>query len=230
MSIGNRIYLKRPLVRECFLDELSQLPVANIADSIGRLCTMHPRINLYSDFEGINVGRAITVKNRAGDNLMVHAALDMAQKGDVIVISNDTGESYRAIMGEIMFTIALKKELAGIIIDGPIRDLAAVKQMNMPIYATGVNPGGPYKDGNGEVNTPISCGGIVVNPGDLIVMDMDGIAVIPFKDVEETIKRAKKQRIIDENKLVDAREGNNKRQWVNEKLKAINVEIIDDMY
>lgn len=110
-------------------------------------------------------GRALTIKTRSGDNLMLHKALNMAKPGDVIILSNDGGESYRSLIGEIMFTYLASRGAAGIIIDGPIRDIDAVRKMEMPIYATGTNPAGPYKEGPGEINVPISCGGISINPG-----------------------------------------------------------------
>lgn len=96
---------------------------------------------------------------------MLHKALNMAKPGDVIILSNDGGESYRSLIGEIMFTYLASRGAAGIIIDGPIRDIDAVRKMEMPIYATGTNPAGPYKEGPGEINVPISCGGISINPG-----------------------------------------------------------------
>ena len=148
---------------------------------MGRLVGMHPRIKLQSAPKNpINVGRALTIKTRSGDNLMLHKALNMAKPGDVIILSNDGGESYRSLIGEIMFTYLASRGAAGIIIDGPIRDIDAVRKMEMPIYATGTNPAGPYKEGPGEINVPISCGGISINPGDIIVMDEDGVIVIPL--------------------------------------------------
>lgn len=119
---------------------------------------------------------------------MLHQALNMAKPGDVLVVSNDGGEDYRSLIGEIMFTYLEGTGAAGIIIDGPIRDIDAVRQMKMPIYATGTNPAGPYKEGPGEINVPISCGGISVNPGDIIVMDLDGVIVIPLKEAETVLK------------------------------------------
>lgn len=231
MAIGNRVYLRKPEVKQEILEGFAGIPVANIADTMGRLCTMHPRIKLMSKpIEDSKVGRALTVKSRAGDNLMLHKALNIAKEGDVLIVSNDSGESYRALIGEIMFTLAAYKKLGGIIIDGPIRDIESVKKMDLPIYATGTNPGGPYKDGAGEVNTPISCGGISINPGDVIVMDSDGIVVVPLQDAEEVVSGIKEFHAMDAAKLEAAGNGTAKREWVEKKLEAINTEIIDDMY
>lgn len=192
MSIGNRIFLKKPEAPQELLDAFSTIPAANISDTMGRLVGMHPRIKLQSAPKNpINVGRALTIKTRSGDNLMLHKALNMAKPGDVIILSNDGGESYRSLIGEIMFTYLASRGAAGIIIDGPIRDIDAVRKMEMPIYATGTNPAGPYKEGPGEINVPISCGGISINPGDIIVMDEDGVIVIPLQEAETVLKNAR---------------------------------------
>ena len=228
MSIGNRIILKKPEAPEELLKAFSTIPCANISDTMGRLVGMHPRIKLQSAPKNpINVGRALTIKTRSGDNLMLHKALNMAKPGDVIVLSNDGGESYRSLIGEIMFTVLASKGAAGIIIDGPIRDIDAVRQMEMPIYATGTNPAGPYKEGPGEINVPISCGGISVNPGDIIVMDQDGVIVIPLQEAETVLKNARAFQEKDEAKLLAAQEGRANRDWVDALIKKKDVEILD---
>ena len=228
MSIGNRIFLKKPEAPQELLDAYSTIPAANISDTMGRLVGMHPRIKLQSDPKNpINVGRALTIKTRSGDNLMLHKALNMAKPGDVIILSNDGGESYRSLIGEIMFTYLASRGAAGIIIDGPIRDIDAVRKMEMPIYATGTNPAGPYKEGPGEINVPISCGGISINPGDIIVMDEDGVIVIPLQEAETVLKNARAFQEKDEAKLLAAQEGRAKREWVDALIEKKEVEILD---
>lgn len=228
MSIGNRIFLKKPEAPQELLDAFSTIPAANISDTMGRLVGMHPRIRLQSAPKNpINVGRALTIKTRSGDNLMLHKALNMAKPGDVIILSNDGGESYRSLIGEIMFTYLASRGAAGIIIDGPIRDIDAVRKMEMPIYATGTNPAGPYKEGPGEINVPISCGGISINPGDIIVMDEDGVIVIPLQEAETVLKNARAFQEKDEAKLLAAQEGRAKREWVDELIEKKGVEILD---
>ncbi|WP_307979019.1 RraA family protein [uncultured Acidaminococcus sp.] len=228
MSIGNRIFLKKPEAPQELLDAFSTIPAANISDTMGRLVGMHPRIKLQSAPKNpINVGRALTIKTRSGDNLMLHKALNMAKPGDVIILSNDGGESYRSLIGEIMFTYLASRGAAGIIIDGPIRDIDAVRKMEMPIYATGTNPAGPYKEGPGEINVPISCGGISINPGDIIVMDEDGVIVIPLQEAETVLKNARAFQKKDEAKLLAAQEGRAKREWVDALIEKKEVEILD---
>ncbi len=231
MSIGNRVFLKKPEAPQALLDAFSEIPAANISDTMGRLVGMHPRIKLQSNPDKpITAARALTIKTRSGDNLMLHQALNMAKPGDVLVVSNDGGEDYRSLIGEIMFTYLEGTGAAGIIIDGPIRDIDAVRQMKMPIYATGTNPAGPYKEGPGEINVPISCGGISVNPGDIIVMDLDGVIVIPLKEAETVLKNAQAFKEKDESKLKLTQEGRSNRDWVKDLIAKKQVEIIDDYY
>ena len=220
MSIGNRVFLRRPMPSQELLDGFAGLPAANIADTMGRSCA----------FQGIMVGPALTVKARAGDNLFLHQALDMAQPGDVIVLSNDE-DTTRSIMGEIMFTYAkYQKKLGGLVIDGPVRDVDALQEMDLPVYATGSTPGGPHKEGPGEVNVPIACGGISVHPGDIIVADADGIIVVPLKDAPEVLEAAKKFHEQDAAKVEAARNGTSNRAWVRKKLEEKKTEFIDGMY
>ncbi len=231
MTVGSRIYLKKCEDGLALAGEFAKIPTANIADTMGRSCALHPRIKLYSaPQQPVTAGIALTVKNRGGDNLLIHAALDMAKEGDVIIVSNEGGVDNRSLMGEIMFTYASYKKLTGLVLDGPIRDVDAAREMALPIYATGTTPGGPYKEGPGEVNVPISCGGISVNPGDIVVMDSDGVIIIPLKDAPEVLAAAQKLQANDEAKVIAAGNGTAKREWVGKKLAAKEIEIIDDMY
>jgi len=154
----------------------------------------------------------------------------MAQEGDVLVVSNE-GDNTRALMGEIMMALLYHtKKAAGIILDGPIRDIDEIGKWDFPVYATGTTPGGPYKEGPGEVNVPISCGEISVNPGDIILADPDGIIVIPRKDAPQILEDAKKFQAADETKLAAAKNGTSKREWVKKSLEAKGFEFIDDAY
>lgn len=212
------------------LDGFAGIPAANIADTMGRSCAMNPRIRLMSGARGTMVGPALTVKARAGDNLFIHQALDMSQPGDIIVVSNDEDQT-RSLMGEIMFTYAqYQRKLGGLVLDGPVRDSDALKEMSLPVYATGSTPGGPYKEGPGEINVPIACGGISVNPGDIIVADPDGIIVIPLKDAADVLQAAKKYHEQDAAKVEAARNGTSNRAWVAKTIQAKNVEILDQAY
>lgn len=230
MAIGNRIFLKRQMPDKELLEAFAQIPAANVADTMGRSCAMHPRIRLMSGFKGIVAGPALTVKARAGDNLFLHQALDMAQPGDIIVVSNEE-DVRRSLMGEIMFTYAeSQRKLGGLVLDGPVRDVEALREMSLPVYATGSTPGGPYKEGPGEINVPIACGGISVNPGDIILCDADGVIVIPLKDARAVLEASIKLHQQDAAKVKAAKEGTSYRAWVMKTLEAKNAEFIDDIY
>ncbi|MGJ7919289.1 RraA family protein [Neobacillus sp. LXY-4] len=228
MGVGNRVFLERDLPSKELIEKFSKLPAANVADVMGRSCAMHSEIKLMSQpSKSIMCGPALTVKARPGDNLMIHAALDMSQPGDIIVVSNE-GDRSQSLMGQIMMEYAASfLKLGGIVLDGPIRDIDSIGLMDFPVYATGTTPGGPYKEGPGEVNVPIACGKISVNPGDIILGDEDGVIVIPLKDAEEIYEKAAVLSANDHAKVEAAKIGSNDRSWVNKLLDAKKVEFIE---
>lgn len=186
-NVGFRIYTK--INRPCrqLVETFKGLPVANIADEMNRLNCVDARIKPLNHIPLL--GTAFTVKARAGDNLMFHKALDLAQPGDIIVVDG-RGDLTNSLTGEIMMRQALKKGLAGIVVDGAVRDADALRKMDIAIYAAGITPQGPYKEGPGEINTPVCCGGVTVYPGDILVGDGDGIVVISPKDAELIAQKA----------------------------------------
>lgn len=190
MSIGFRIFqsVKRP-ARE-LVELFREIPTGNIGDNMNRLYSMQ---NYLQPFNNVKLlGTAITVKAPMGDNLMIHKALDIAQPGDVVVIDGEGCEN-RSTMGEMMFTFAAMKGIAGIVLDGAIRDIDCLQKLNLSVYARAVTPQGPFKNGPGEINVPIACGGQVVFPGDILIGDADGIVVVRPEYAEELarISRAK---------------------------------------
>lgn len=231
MPVGKRIYLKRELPDAELIEQFKSVPASNVGDVMERSCAMNPRIKLVSKpTQQMMAGPALTVKCRAGDNLTLHAALNICQEGDVLVVSNEE-DNTRAVLGEIMMAyLKFTKKAAGIIIDGPIRDIDEIGKWDFPVYCTGTTPGGPYKEGPGEVNVPIACGGISVNAGDIILADPDGVIVIPQKDAAQILEDAKAFQASDEKKLIAAREGTSNRAWVDRALEEKGYEIIDDIY
>lgn len=231
MAVGRRIYLKRELPDKKLIDEFKKIPASNTGDVMGRNSAMNPRIKLVSSpKEQMMCGPALTVKCRAGDNLALHAALNICQEGDVLVVSNEE-DNTRSLMGEVMMAYLFEiKKVAGIILDGPIRDIDEIGNWDFPVYCTGTTPGGPYKEGPGEINVPIACGGISVNPGDIILADPDGVVVIPKNDAEKILEDAKEFKEKDEAKLVNTRKHNINRDWVDKLLEDKDFEIIDGIY
>ena len=194
ITIGNRIFTQVQRPAPEVIARFQGLPSSNINDEMNRLYCMHDYICLLNPARAKPLlGTAITVKAPIGDNLFFHQALDMAQPGDIIVVDGASGCN-RSLAGEIMMRFACKKGLAGIVVDGCLRDLDGIELLDMPIYAKGVTPQGPWKFGPGEVNVPIACGGQVVFPGDILVGDKDGIVVIRRQDAEAVAEVAQKKK------------------------------------
>ena len=202
------------------------IPVANIDDNMGRIAAVDASIFPLNPNAKI-LGTAFTVNAPAGDNLLFHKALDMAQPGDVIVLANK-GSLSRSLCGEIMSNYAKSRGLAGIIIDGCVRDSAALRELDFPVYAKGVTPNGPYKNGPGEMNFPVSFAGIIINPGDIIVGDADGLLVVRPEDAEEIAKKAKAWHDSEEKQLEGIlTKGEWVRPWVDGKLEEVGFEFVD---
>lgn len=153
------------------------LPVANIGDARGRMGMVDSGIHTL--WKGARaVGRARTVWTRAGDNKALQEALAKVQPGEVIVI-NGHGDLNRALMGELIAERARSRGCVGMVIDGAARDVDALAEIEFGVWARAVSPAGPYKDGPGHIDIPVAIGGVVCNPGDLVVADDDGVIVVP---------------------------------------------------
>lgn len=172
-------------------ERLGRIETATLSDTMGRHGAMSHRIRPLE--RGMRlVGNALTVQCWRGDNLMVHKALQLAQPGDVLVI--DTGRTYDGtVMGRNMSLFAQRVGVAGIVVDGSVRDTAALIEMGFPVYCVGVVPRSAYKQGVGSVNVPVTCGDLVVNPGDIVVGDDDGVVVVPHQIAEEVADAAERR-------------------------------------
>lgn len=196
------------------------LAVANISDAMSRgtgtsaLRPMHRTRRI--------LGRAYTVRTRPGDNLMVHKAIDAAQPGDVIVVDAG-GDMSNAIIGEIMVGWAAKRGLGGFVIDGAIRDSETIGQGDFPVYARGVAHRGPYKDGPGAINVPVTVDGMVVLPGDLVVGDADGLLAIRPDEAPAIAARVRAIAESEAQVLKAIERGTLDRSWVDAALKARGV-------
>ena len=186
-NVGFRIYTKVDRPDKQVVEDFRGLPVAVIGDEMNRLGCMDARIKPLNRVPLLGV--AFTVKARAGDNLMLHRALDMAIAGDVIVVDGQ-GDLSNAITGENMMMWARRRNLAGVIVDGAVRDRDAIRNMEFSVFAAGIQPKGPFKNGPGEINVPICGGGVVIYPGDIIVGDEDGVVAIRPIDAAAVCKRA----------------------------------------
>jgi regulator of RNase E activity RraA len=160
---------------------LRGIPTTIVSDCLGR-CVGAVGLDPYHGDPALTLcGVALTVRVRPGDNLMLHKALTLARPGDVLVVDG-SGDLSHALVGGLMRLAALARGVAGFVIDGAIRDVAEWAEGELPVFARGHSHRGPSKDGPGEINVPVSCAGLAVSPGDLVLGDLDGvIAVSPAR-------------------------------------------------
>jgi 4-hydroxy-4-methyl-2-oxoglutarate aldolase len=164
---------------------------AIFADVAGRRGAMHGRIRAISPDMKL-AGPALTVEVRPGDNLMIHAAMTLAQPGDILVIDGK-GDQSCALMGALMMTACKALKLGGVVIDAAVRDTLELQELGFPVFSAGTNPNGPTKNVPGRINWPISCGGVTVSPGDLVIADADGVVVVERDRVGSLLREAEKK-------------------------------------
>ncbi|WP_186152572.1 RraA family protein [Burkholderia gladioli] len=191
---------------------------AILADVAGRRGTINGRVKALSPTMKV-AGPAITVEVRPGDNLAIHAALAIAQPGDVIVVDGK-GDQSCALIGEIMASQAKASGLAGFVIDAAVRDSHELATWDFPVFSVGTNPCGPTKSVAGRLNFQISVGGAAVNPGDLIVGDADGVVVIPRDDVARIVDLAAKKLASETARLAGIAKGELRPTWIEKELRA----------
>lgn len=163
------------------IEAYRSVPVCHAGDVMGRHTGARGLCAYHNDLSLAMCGPALTVRIRPGDNLMIHLAIMMAEPGDVLVIDGG-GDTSTAVIGGLMRTSAIARKLGGIVLDGALRDVAEWAEGGMPAWAMGHVHRGPSKDGPGEVNIPVACAGMAVNPGDLMLGDADGVICIPAAD------------------------------------------------
>jgi RraA family protein len=198
------------------IEQFKTLSTPLISDNMNRMHGISGNIRNFHK-EGKLAGPAFTVKTRPGDNLIVHKAIELAEEGDVIMVDAG-GEIQNAIIGEIMVRLAEAKGISGFVIDGAIRDTGVIGKESFPVYARGVTHKGPYKEGPGEINVPISVGGSVVMPGDIIFGDEDGLVAIPLKHAGIILEKAQLQRLKERQILCSIETGDLDRAWIDKVL------------
>lgn len=170
------------------VDRLAKLPAANIGDAMDRLGVADSAIQAV--WPGAKLaGPAFPVWTRPGDNKGIHAALQLARPGDVIVVAGGADES-RALLGELIGERAINLGVAGFALDGAARDAEALGEIGMPVFARATSPAGPYKDGPFRLGTAVAFGGVPVLPGDIIIGDSDGVVVIPREQASAVAEAA----------------------------------------
>jgi len=214
--VGLQILKRKRQVSAKLVQAFSGLPVANISDCMTRMTAAGPRLRPMHK-GGYLAGPALTVKCRPGDNLMIHKALTLAQPGDVIVVDAG-GDLTNSLFGEIMVATSVRIGLAGIVLNGAVRDCEEIGQGDFPLYAAGVTHRGPYKDGPGEINVPIAIDGMVIQPGDLIVGDADGLLCIPYDDIEDVLAATHRKMELEKKMLADIAAGTLDTTWIDATL------------
>jgi len=217
--IGFHIHTQQRRVSAQIVEAFRGIPVANISDVMSRMTAGGARLRPMHDGAAM-AGAALTVRTRPGDNLLVHKALQMAQAGDVLVVDAG-GDLTNAVVGELMIMQAHKRGLAGMVINGAIRDSAFVRKHAFPVFAAGVTHRGPYKDGPGEIHVAVSLDGMVIESGDLIVGDDDGLLCVPYAVTDAVLQAAKDKHAGEEKTVADIAAGTLDVGWVDARLKAL---------
>lgn len=216
MTTGFRILTRDRVAPAELVAAFAKLPVANVSDSMSRMTAAGPTLRPMHASGGM-AGVALTVKSRPGDNLMLHKAIDMAEPGDVIVMDAG-GDTTNALFGEMMLSYAIKRGVAGLVLNGAIRDSEAMREINHPVFAAGVTHRGPYKDGPGEINVPIAIDGMVVHPGDIVIGDGDGVLCVPIDEATTILALAQAKLAAETKQMQAIAEGTNDRSWVDATL------------
>jgi regulator of RNase E activity RraA len=216
MTVGFRIVRDMTRASKPLIQAFAEIPTPLISDNMNRMFAGGAGVRPIHK-QGTMCGPALTVRTRAGDNLMVHKAIDMAEPGDVIVVEAG-GAMTNAIIGEIMTRYGASRGVAGFVIDGAVRDAGAIAAGTLPVYARGVTHRGPYKDGPGEINVAIAIDGMVIQPGDIVVGDEDGVVAVPLGEAAKILELARAQVRAEARTMKAIADGTLDRSWVDQRL------------
>lgn len=214
-----------PRVSQALVNRARTYQVAILCDVGGRRGALNARISALHPSMKI-AGPAFTVEVRPGDNLMFHVALAVAQPGDVMVVDGK-GDATCALFGDLMVTQAEAAALGGFVVDAASRDTASLAQGSFPIFAAGTNPCGPTKGLPGRIGKTVSVGGVAVNPGDLVVGDVDGVVIIPRDQVEAVLDAADAKIAAEQQRLDEIARGELVSPWLNDALKQAGLAPLD---
>jgi len=223
MGIGFRVCRRQRKLAGSTVSRFKGIPVANMSDCMSRLPAAGAAVRPMHDGSPM-LGVAFTVKTRPGDNLMVHKALDMAGDGDVVVVDAG-GDLSNAIVGELMCAYAERRGIAGLVIHGAVRDSDTLRRGGFPVFAAGVTHRGPYKNGPGEINVAVAIAGMVIQPGDLIAGDGDGVICVPYDQAEQVLADALAKHQAEAKQMAAIEAGTADRTWVDRTLSELGCEM-----
>jgi RraA family protein len=214
---GFRIQMSFERLDVEFMAQFAEFDSPDISDQLNRLYALTSAIQCLTGPDHQVVGPACTVKVYPGDNLMVHKALDIAAPGDVVVV--DAGASrMNAALGSLISTKAQHRGIAAFIVDGYVRDLPEIVPLDFPVFARGTTPIGPLHRGPGEINYPICCGGVVVNPGDIVVADGFGVVIVPRDNAVDILERLQAYQEKNREYFAGVKRGIFSNKWVDDLL------------
>lgn len=225
MTYGFRVKQNWDRIEPSLVEAFRSLPVANVSDSMSRLCALGTGMRPMHR-SGTLAGPALTVRTRPGDNLMLHKAIDMAKPGDVIVV-DAAADMANSLMGELMLAHAIRRGVAGFVLNGALRDAEAFLERNLPTFAVGVTHRGPYRTGPGEIGLPIAINGTVIQPGDLVLGDLDGVVCVPKADAAAILAATIKKNQAENKQMAETEAGTVNRDWVDKALIEAGCEFID---
>jgi RraA family protein len=201
--------------------QASAFQPAILADVAGRRGAMHGRIHALRPRMKV-AGTAFTVEVRPGDNLMIHAAISLAKPGDVLVVDGK-GDLTSALMGTIMMTACKQLGIAGVVVDGAVRDTLEIDEMDFPVFAAGFNPNGPTKNCPGRIGHPVTVGGVTVHAGDFVIGDADGVVVVEREKIESLLPAAAKKVADESARIAAIQNGDTAAKWLAAALRTAGV-------
>jgi 4-hydroxy-4-methyl-2-oxoglutarate aldolase len=208
---------------------LRDLGVATVHEAQGRIGLMKPYMRPI--YPSAKIGApAVTVSCQPGDNLMIHAAVEVIKPGDVLVVTT-TADSTDGMFGELLASSLRVRGCAGLIIDAGVRDVADLTTMDFPVWSKAISAQGTVKATPGSVNIPVVCAGQLVNPGDVIVGDVDGVCVVPRAQAAAVANASDERRIKEEKNRASLKAGELGLDMygLRDKLKAMGVVWVDEV-
>jgi regulator of RNase E activity RraA len=223
-TIGFRVYPNTARPPAGLTAAFRGVPTGHVCDAMDRLGALQPHIRpLRPDLH--LCGPALTVRTRPGDNLMVWKAIDVARPGDVLVIAT-YDHSTVSTFGEFVAMAAKAKGVAGLVCDGLCRDQGGIRALDLPVFVAGSAPASPSKDGPGEIGAAVTCGGVVVHPGDIVVGDEDGVVIVPLADAEAVCASLAAIREKEARMLAAIQSGQLVPNWVDETLAVKGCQVV----